>query len=185
MKILNSDMIVGVELLSGNSNLLVITNNGLASYYNENELSVVSSKAGGVKAMSNMLGGQAAALLAFEENEKGKVALFTDKGHVRVFDAYKLPLTNRLGKTNIVCQSFKNDVHKVVSAVKIGKADLLKVNLHLNNLSSMVYEMSDFHVTEAQNAKKNISTPAKSLILRALPFEELVVTIEEVTYDAS
>ena len=175
MKILNSDSIVGVELLSGNSNLLVITNNGLASYYNENELSVVSSKAGGVKAMSNMLGGQATALLAFEESEKGKVALFTDKGHVRVFDAYKLPLTNRLGKSNIVCQSFKSDVHKVVSAVKIGKADLLKVNLHLSNLSSMVYEMNDFRITEAQNAKKNISTPARTLILRALPYEELVV----------
>ena len=92
-----------------------------------------------------------------------------------MFDAYKLPLTNRLGKASIVCQSFKNDVHKVVSAVKIGRADLLRVNLHLNNLSSMVYEMNDFRITEAQNAKKNISTPARSLILRALPFEELVV----------
>ncbi len=175
MKILNSDSIVGVELLSGNSNLLVITNNGFASYYNENELSVVSSKAGGVKAMGSMLGGQAACLLAFEESERGKVALFTDKGHVRVFDAYKLPLTNRLGKASIVCQSFKNDVHKVVSAVKIGRADLLKVNLHLNNLSSMIYEMNDFHITEAQNAKKNISTPARTLILRAMNPEELVV----------
>lgn len=173
MRILNSDLVVGVELLSGNSNLLVITNNGFASYYNENELSVVSAKAGGVKAMGNMLGGQAAALLAFEESERGKVALFTDKGHVRVFDAYKLPLTNRLGRANIVCQSFKNDVHKVVSAVKIGRVDLLRVNLHLNNLSSMIYEMDDFRITEAQNAKKNISTPAKTLILRALPFEEL------------
>ena len=175
MRILNSDMVVGVELCSGNSNILVITNNGLASYFNENELTVISSKAGGVKAMSNMLGGQAVALLAFEESERGKVALFTDKGHVRVFDAYKLPLTNRLGKANIVCQSFKNDVHKVVSAVKIGRADLLKVNLHLSNLSSMIYEMNDFRITEAQNAKKNISTPARTLILRALPFEELVV----------
>ena len=39
----------------------------------------------------------------------------------------------------------------------------------------MVYEMNDFRITETQNAKKNISTPARSLILRALPFEELVV----------
>ena len=76
MRILNSDSIVGVELLSGNSNLLVITNNGLASYYNENEITIVSSKAGGVKAMSNMQGGQVAALLAFEESEKGKLILF-------------------------------------------------------------------------------------------------------------
>ena len=37
----------------------------------------------------------------------------------------------------------------------------------------MIYEMDDFRITEAQNAKKNISTPAKTLILRALPFEEL------------
>ena len=174
MKILSSDSIVGVELLSGNSNLLVLTNNGLASYFNENELTVVSSKAGGVKAMSNMSGGQAAALLAFEESDKGKVILFTDKGHARVFDAYKIPLTPRLGKPVAVCQSFKGDIHKVVAAVKVGKTDLLKVNLHLNNLQSFLYQADDFRNTDYQYAKKNISIPGKALILRAFSIEDLL-----------
>ena len=39
----------------------------------------------------------------------------------------------------------------------------------------MIYEMSDFHITEAQNAKKNISTPARTLILRAMNPEELTI----------
>ena len=46
MKILGSDSIVGVELLSGNSDILVITSAGNAVLYNENELTIVSSKAG-------------------------------------------------------------------------------------------------------------------------------------------
>ena len=166
MKILDSDEIVGVELLSGNSDILVISNNGNATLFNENDLTIVSNKAGGVKSMSGLAKANIAALVTFQESEKTKCCLYTDKGHRRIFDASKVNKTSRLGKTTIICPSFKNDIHNIVSAFKINEED--KVNIYYSNKSfeNYVFNHDDLYVTEAQYAKKNIVMPAKTLIER-------------------
>lgn len=169
MKILESDEIVGVELLSGNSDVLVVSSNGNATLFNENDLTIVSNKAGGVKSMSGLAKASIAALATFEESEKTKCALYTDKGHLRIFDASKVMKTSRLGKTTPVCPSFKSDVHNVVSAFKVEEGD--KVNIYYKNMTSenFVFEKQDTYMTEAQYAKKNIQMPAKTLISNVYP----------------
>lgn len=166
MKILDSDEIVGVELLSGNSDILVLSSNGNATLFNENDLTIVSNKAGGVKSMSGLAKANIAALITFEESEKTKCCLYTDKGHRRIFDASKVNKTSRLGKTTVICPSFKNDIHNVVSAFKVNEGD--KVNVHYNNKSfeNFVFNHDDLYQTEAQYAKKNIDMPSKTLIDR-------------------
>ena len=166
MRLLNGDEVSDIQILSGNSNLLVVTSNGNVTYFNENELSVLSSKAGGVKSVAGLGKNNAVALIAFDEEEKNKVILFTDKGHYRIFDNAHVNLTARLGKVQTVMPCFKSDVHHVVSAFKLTtKVDLLKINLFMSTSEYFEFELTDFYLTDlAKYAKKNIDIPAKTLV---------------------
>ena len=166
MRLLNGDEVADIQVLSGNSNLLVITSNGNATYFNENELSVLSSKAGGVKSVAGLGKNNAVALIAFDEEEKNKVILFTDKGHYRIFDNAHVNLTARLGKVQNIMPCFKSDIHHVVSAFKLNtKADLLKINLFLSTNEYFTFDLTEFYLSDlAKYAKKNIEIPAKTEI---------------------
>ncbi len=166
MRLLNGDEVADIQVLSGNSNLLVLTSNGNATYFNENELSVLSSKAGGVKSVAGLGKNNAVALIAFDEEEKNKVILFTDKGHYRIFDNAHVNLTARLGKVQNIMPCFKSDIHHVVSAFKLNtKADLLKINLFLSTNEYFVFDLTEFYLSDlAKYAKKNIEIPAKTEI---------------------
>lgn len=166
MRLLNGDEVADIQVLSGNSNLLVLTSNGNATYFNENELSVLSSKAGGVKSVAGLGKNNAVALIAFDEEEKNKVILFTDKGHYRIFDNAHVNLTARLGKVQNIMPCFKSDIHHVVSAFKLNtKADLLKINLFLSTNEYFTFDLTEFYLSDlAKYAKKNIDIPAKTEI---------------------
>ena len=166
MRLLNGDEVADIQVLSGNSNLLVLTSNGNATYFNENELSVLSSKAGGVKSVAGLGKNNAVALIAFDEEEKNKVILFTDKGHYRIFDNAHVNLTARLGKVQNIMPCFKSDIHHVVSAFKLStKADLLKINLFLSTNEYFTFDLTEFYLSDlAKYAKKNIEIPAKTEI---------------------
>ena len=170
MRLLNSDEISDVQILSGNSNLMVVTSNGNVTYFNENELNILGTKAGGVKSVAGLGKNNAVALIAFDTEEKSKVILFTDKGHYRIFDNAHFNLTNRLGKVQQVMPCFKSDVHHVINAFKINtKQDLLKINLFLSNNSYYTFDLDNFYLTDLdKNAKKNIEISAKDRIVDVL-----------------
>ena len=170
MRLLNSDEISDVQILSGNSNLMVVTSNGNVTYFNENELNILGTKAGGVKSVAGLGKNNAVALIAFDTEEKSKVILFTDKGHYRIFDNAHFNLTNRLGKVQQVMPCFKSDVHHVINAFKINtKQDLLKLNLFLSNNSYYTFDLDNFYLTDLdKNAKKNIEISAKDRIVNVL-----------------
>ena len=157
MKLLLNDSITGIQLVSGDSDLLVITNNGYCTFFNENELTILGNKAGGVKSVSGLGSNQTAGLLAFEKDEKSKIILFTNKGHMRVTDISKFFKTNRLGKVQQILQSFKGDPHSIISVFKGNREEPLNINLYLNDRTSKNLVVEDLKNTEAQYAKKNIS----------------------------
>ena len=166
MRLLNGDEVSDVQVLSGNSNLIVVSSNGNVSYFNENELTILSSKAGGVKSMAGLGKNSAVALIPFDEEEKNKIILFTDKGHYRIFDNAHVNFTQRLGKVTSVMPCFKSDIHHVVSAFKLPKQDLLKINLFLDNNQYQFFDLTDFYLSDlSKYAKKNIDIPAKAKIL--------------------
>jgi hypothetical protein len=59
---------------------------------------------------------------------------------------------------------FKSDIHHVVSAFKLNtKADLLKINLFLDNNQYFTFDLTDFYLTDLNKyAKKNIDIPSKT-----------------------
>ena len=170
MRLLNGDEVVDVQILSGNSNLIVIASNGNVTYFNENELNILGTKAGGVKSMSGLGKTNAVALIAFDTEEKSKVIMFTDKGHYRIFDNNHVNLTNRLGKVQPLMPCFKSDIHHVVSAFKLTtKQDLLKINLFLSDNTYFAFDLDNFYLTDLDKyAKKNIEIPAKEKIAMVL-----------------
>ncbi len=184
MRLLNGDEVVSVEILTGNSNLLVLTSNGNVSYFNENELTVLSSKAGGVKSIGSLGKNNAVALIAFDEEEKNKVILFTDKGHYRIFDNAHINLTQRLGRVTQVMPCFKSDIHRVVSAFKLNtKADLLKINIFLNTNEYFTFDLNEFYLSDlAKYAKKNIDIPAKTEIDNVIDTEIEIVNKKTVSH---
>ena len=165
MKLLNGDEVVGVQILTGNSNLLVLTSNGMGSLFNENDLTILGPKAGGVKSISGLGKNQAVALIAAHEDEKAKAIVVTDKGHERVIDINKITRTARLGKPQEICPSFKGDPHKLIAAIKVDRdSDLIKLNLHLNDNSVVRFQVTDFKQTEAKYAKANIKLPSRTVV---------------------
>lgn len=170
MRLMNGDEVCGIQILTGNSDLLVLTSNGMASQFNENELNIIGNTAGGVKSISGLGKNQAAALIAFDENEKAKILIVTDKGHYRILDNNKVTRTARLGKTMVVCPSFKGEPHKIIAAYKLDTS--LEKNILTTLLSSqeiVVNEINDYHMTDiAKYAKKNLDIPAKTEIVQVI-----------------
>ncbi len=167
MRISPSDEVVSVQLLTGNSDIIVFTANGTASLFNENDLTPVGLKAGGVKAISHLNKNIAVQMLTFDEQERSKIVLITDSGCERIFDNTKLYKTNRLGKLQTVFKYFKNEPHALVRALKVNdKDEPMHLVLYLNDSSSVELTIDDFHLTDvSKNAKKNINIPPRTKIL--------------------
>lgn len=169
MKLLSDDEVSGIQVLTGNSDILVITSNGMASLFNENDLSVIGAKASGVKSISGLGKNQAVGLVTFDEEEKSKFVIVTDKAHERVLDNTKVMRTPRLGKTTVVMPCFKSDTHKIVSVIKVpAKVDVIALNMHLSDTSMIQATIDDLHLSDiAKYAKKNLDVPSKTHVLFA------------------
>jgi topoisomerase-4 subunit A len=172
MRLLNSDEIAGIELLTGNSNILVLTSGGNCSLFNENEINPLGLKAGGIKSISGLGKQTISGLLTFDENEKRKILLVTDKGCIRVYSNEKVNLTARLAKPTIMYQCFKNDIHTLVGAIKVNpKFEEMNISTILSNGETFDIKVNDFYITDVQNAKKNTNIPSKETIVSIIGTE--------------
>jgi len=169
MKLLSGDEVIGVESLTGNSDILVITADGTCSLFNENELNILGNKAGGVKSVVGLNKTTAAALLTFDEDEYSKFVVFTDKSSFRIIDTNRLNKTQRLGKKTEIVPCFKSDIHNVVAALKLDtKIPANNFQLYLSDQSIFELSVDDYYLTEAtKNARKNIDTPKNTNIVNA------------------
>ncbi len=156
-----TDSLVDVTLTSGNSNLLVMGNNGLAVFYNENEIPVTNPRSGGIKA-GNFKGADASCLLAFAPEEKSKILLITDRAYTCVSDISRIPLSSRLKKATTLFNSFKNEPHALFSAFKVGNKEApISYNAVLSSGESYVATFADLYLTPAEKYAKR---PDKFLV---------------------
>lgn len=118
MKLLGDDEIASAVLTSGNSDLFLASEDGLASFYNENEITPSLTGAAGVKAAS-FKGAYVADMLSFEKGEGGKIALVTDRANVRIFGMSNIELARRLNKSTVLFRSFKNEPHRLLYIDKV------------------------------------------------------------------
>lgn len=183
IRLSKGDYLVDVVATSGNSDLVVVTRNGSASYYNENKVSPLSLKAAGVKAISRLKNDAIVGLVSVHPGEKIRLGILTNKGHVRLVDVNHLEITARLGKMQYVMRSFKSDVHNVVGVLAIDKTledSLIAYNLtDNNNLVPVVIDDVKLTATD-KYAKQNIDQLGKGEVFVGL-YRMLVRTISAET----
>lgn len=166
MKILGEDEIVDVALSSGNSRLVVISENGLAVSYNENRVPITAPGSGGIKAAS-FKGAMAVGLLSFLPDEgSGKFLLVTDLACVRVHTLSSIPETDRISKATIIFKFFKGEPHEAVYVEKLTNREApCTLSATLSNGEKFDIEIEDLYVTPMDKyAKKGAALPKKAHI---------------------
>ncbi|MDY2728402.1 MAG: DNA topoisomerase IV subunit A [Candidatus Onthovivens sp.] len=183
MKLLKGDEVADVAVANGNSNLLLITKSGVATCFNESEISCTGLKTSGVKSISTLKNSTVNSLFTFRNNERNKLFLITKQGMLRIFDSNNVEITNRLGKTQIVFKSFKSDPHELAYANKIiNTKDPHTLTCVMSDNSTMTFTMDDYHLTPIDKVcKKNLSFD-DSLLINYV-YEETVQTIDKDTIE--
>ena len=177
MKIQNSDELMSVEVSNGNSNILVFASDGNSSCYNENNITPTGTKASGVKAMS-LKGSELVSALTFDQEEKSKMILITDAGHIRIYDNSVSPITNRLGKNFPIFRCFKNEIQKLVYVKKIVDKNAPTRIIALTNLGDIKdFSVDDYHLTPIDKyaSKSSIGLNKKTKLVTFYNFNECVV----------
>lgn len=177
MKLLGTDEVASVCLTSGNSNLLLLSENGLATMYNENEISITSNGTSGIKAAS-FHGAKIVSVLSFDPNCNGKVLLLTDLGVTRVLSSSNVTVTSRLLRATTIFKTFKKEPHKLVYADLAGDKVTpftLKATLSNGNYIDITYP--DFFLTPMDKVVKvEKSLPKGTFIASVNMLDKEVVT---------
>lgn len=149
MKLLQDDEVADVVFTDGNSDIMLFTSDGNATFYNENEMPNSGMRSGGVKAISKLGKATIVNAIAYpKDNVSGKVVLLTDKAAIRIYDPSKTNLVTRLGKPSQVFKSFKSEEHKLVYATKLDTNKEVNLIRFLTNLKEIQdVEVNDYHLT--------------------------------------
>ncbi|HZJ90010.1 MAG TPA: DNA topoisomerase IV subunit A [Bacilli bacterium] len=159
MRILKGDALVDAALTTGDSDLLIVTRSGSASFYNENEITVVSLKASGVKALNMAKKDTIVSLHSVDPDSKMRTGIITSEGHLRLVDYSYFMTTARLGRQQHVMRVFKSDPHHVVSTFQYPKnSDAFTINVLTSENIILPLLISDLSPTPVDKyAKKNIN----------------------------
>ena len=141
----SNDELISVGLLKGNSDILVVNCNGLASLFNETEINPVSLKAGGVKAMTGVTADSyIASMLTFDPKESCKLGMITKEHGGRLVEYSSITRTSRLGAKIALYKSFKSEPHHLVNFFKFNrKAETMHVHIILNNKIRAVAKLEE------------------------------------------
>lgn len=173
MKLLGDDEVVEAELTTGNSDLIVFTETGLASRYNENAVSVSTTVTSGVKA-GNFHGAPVAGMVSFAPEEKGKVLLITNLGHLRVFGSQNIECGDRMGKATVIFRTFKSEPHALVFAARsYDKEAPISYLTVLQGGANKEVVFQDLSLTPMDRyAKKDDKWPKKDIIVNVFRMDK-------------
>ena len=157
------DSLVDATYTSGNSNLFVINEDGLASFYNENDVNITNPGSGGLKAGS-FKGKKMVGVLAFNPDERDKVLMITDRCHTRVFDINKMNVGGRLTQGTLLFSQFKSEPHKLIFVAKVGNKEApFTYDAVMENGERHDVTFEDFFLTPMEKyAKRDSEFPAKA-----------------------
>ena len=131
----NNDELVGVDLTLGNSDILVTNSLGQASLFNEQDINLVSLKAGGIKSMTGLNEDiYISSLLTFNDKENCKLGIITSQQGARLVDYTNITKTSRMGPKTALYKSFKSEPQICLNIFKFArKQEKMWVNVILSN----------------------------------------------------
>ena len=176
----SNDEMVGVGLTTGNSEILVTNSLGQASLFNENDVNLVSLKAGGIKSMTGLSENVfVSSLLTFKEKEVCKLGIITAEQGGRLVDYTNITKTSRLGPKTSLYRSFKSEPHTCLRIFKFPKkAEKMQVNLILANRIRDIAKLEETKTFPLEAyLKKNLSLASNEPVVDT--FIEEVPLIDE------
>ena len=158
MKLTNSDEMSDVCVLKGNTNVLIMTKAGKATYFNENDIADTRLKTSGVKCIATLSDSSIESITPFELGERCKLLFLTNLGMCKILDSNTLNLRHRLEKSDMLLKSFKTEIHDLLTVRKVtNSTQEIVMDCVLDNSSSLRLTFNDFHVTPLEKyCRKNI-----------------------------
>ena len=158
MKLTNSDEMSDVCVLKGNTNVLIMTKAGKATYFNENDIADTRLKTSGVKCIATLSDSSIESITPFELGERCKLLFLTNLGMCKILDSNTLNLRHRLEKSDMLLKSFKTEIHDLLTVRKVtNSTQEIVIDCVLDNSSSLRLTFNDFHVTPLEKyCRKNI-----------------------------
>lgn len=122
MGLTKDDSLVSALITSGNSELIVVAQDGNANRFNENEVPVVSLQASGVKAMNQPVKPvDMAELLSINSNGDGKALFVFEARKTTAISTFDIPLASRLSAKTQVVRIPKSSYTKIVGITMLQK----------------------------------------------------------------
>ena len=158
MKLTASDEITDVCVLHGNTNMLIMTKAGKATYFNENDIADTRLKTSGVKCIATLSDSTVETITPFEIGERCKLLFLTNLGMCKILDSNTLNLRHRLEKCDMLLKSFKTEIHDLIALRKVNNgAQEVIMDCVLDNSAQLRLSFNDFHVTPLEKyCRKNI-----------------------------
>ncbi len=162
-----NDSLVSASITHGNDDILILTSSGQASLYSENEVTLVSLRAKGVKAIS--FGKEKATIVesfTYAPNTSFKLLLITHHHGIRMVDTKNIIHTARLGMKTPLFKTFKSDIQYLVAARLVEKGEeLKKIHVIFAMHGSAEIDLSEIKAQPLDSyLKKNLSLDTLSPI---------------------
>lgn len=161
VKLFSDDELLDVAFSSGDSNILLFTDNGYVTLFNEYDIPYQSLRAGGVKSVKFIdKKGSVAAFLTYDiEETRGKVIILTDNAQYRIFDLERVKLSKRPAKPMEIMKCFAKDKHSIVNVIKLNtKEETTKLRVLTSNKEMEEIIIDDYHFTPLDKyCKRNIN----------------------------
>ena len=158
-KLSGNDYIVSASYTSGNHDVLLVNTNGDASLFNENDIPLVSLRAGGVKAMTSTKDkAEIAGMVLYPQGEYSRLAILTNNHASRIVDIKNVIRTSRLGMKTQLFKTFKSDPQSVACISQINRGEkTFEMTALLKNSSTVKIEFPDTKPTSLDSyLKKNL-----------------------------
>ena len=158
MKLTSADEVVDACVLHGNTNMLIITKAGKATYFNENDIQDLGLRTSGVKCINKLNDSTIQAITPFEIGEKAKILFLTNLGMLKILDVGSLNLRHRLEACDMLLKSFKTEIHELVKVTKVPNGtEKVTYDCLLDNSQLIEFDINDFHVTPLEKyCRKNL-----------------------------
>ena len=122
MKLKDYDEVINVELTNNKNNVLIVTDDCYALWYDTDSIPVSGTKSSGVKSI-NLKNGKVVCGCVFDDN-KEYITIFTNKGNAKRCKLSDFEMGKRAGRGLLIMKEVKSNPQKIFSAYVIDKTSI-------------------------------------------------------------
>lgn len=141
MNLKKDDELVGVSLTDGNQAIILQSQKGYATLYDEKEISILGIKAGGIKGI-NLKDDQLVSLSTFNPLKVDNYVLISQQAGIKRMHISDIPACNRATKGTLLYKSLKTKPTTVYSSYVLSLNSILKVYDQDKNIDLLVKDHS-------------------------------------------